>query len=73
MAATILEFETARRHMVDKQLIARGIRDPLVLAAMGKVPREKFVSVSQAQLAYTDGPCRSVKGRRSPNPTSSRS
>jgi protein-L-isoaspartate(D-aspartate) O-methyltransferase len=56
MAATILEFETARRHMVDKQLIARGIRDPLVLAAMGKVPREKFVSVSQAQLAYTDGP-----------------
>src|SRR5215470_16622961 len=55
MTTTILDFEVARRHMVDKQLLARGIRDPLVLAAMGKVPREKFVSAGQVDLAYMDG------------------
>ena len=41
--------------MVEKQLLARGVRDPLVLAAMGNVPREKFVSTGQADLAYMDG------------------
>ena len=42
--------------MVQHQLVARGIDDPLVLAAMGKVAREKFVSVDQAAQAYRDGP-----------------
>ncbi len=42
--------------MVERQLLARGIVDPLVLAAMGKLPREKFVSAGQAALAYRDGP-----------------
>jgi protein-L-isoaspartate(D-aspartate) O-methyltransferase len=49
-------FEDARRRMVERQLAARGIDDPLVLAAMAKVPREKFVSPGQASVAYTDGP-----------------
>jgi protein-L-isoaspartate(D-aspartate) O-methyltransferase len=40
--------------MVDEQLAARGIRDPLVLAAMAKVPREAFVSARQAAFAYED-------------------
>ena len=56
MRMKTLDFETARRDMVDRHLAARGIHDPLVLAAMGKVPREKFVSASQAPFAYTDGP-----------------
>jgi protein-L-isoaspartate(D-aspartate) O-methyltransferase len=56
MTTTALSLEAARRRMVEEQLAARGIRDPLVLAAMGKVPREKFVSPTQAALAYEDTP-----------------
>jgi protein-L-isoaspartate(D-aspartate) O-methyltransferase len=50
------DFEAARRHMVTQQLVGRGIRDPLVLAAMSKVPRESFVSARQAAFAYEDEP-----------------
>ncbi len=46
----------ARRRMVERQLAARGIRDPRVLAAMGTVPREAFVSDRQAAYAYEDRP-----------------
>ncbi|MBI1846524.1 MAG: protein-L-isoaspartate(D-aspartate) O-methyltransferase [Candidatus Rokubacteria bacterium] len=56
MATTTAGFEAARRRMVETQLAARGVRDPLVLAAMGKVPREQFVSARQAARAYEDGP-----------------
>jgi protein-L-isoaspartate(D-aspartate) O-methyltransferase len=52
---TMVGFEEARRRMVEQQLVARGIVDPLVLAAMGKVPRESFVSPGQAAFAYRDG------------------
>ncbi|MEX2148468.1 MAG: protein-L-isoaspartate(D-aspartate) O-methyltransferase [Candidatus Rokuibacteriota bacterium] len=55
MATTTAGFEEGRQRMVEHQLAARGIDDPLVLAAMGKVPREKFVSAGQARLAYRDG------------------
>jgi protein-L-isoaspartate(D-aspartate) O-methyltransferase len=40
--------------MVERQLVARGIRDPLVLAAMGSVPRERFVPVGLQDRAYDD-------------------
>jgi protein-L-isoaspartate(D-aspartate) O-methyltransferase len=53
---TALGSAAARRHMVDTQLVARGVRDPLVLAAMGSIPREHFVSERQAAFAYEDGP-----------------
>jgi protein-L-isoaspartate(D-aspartate) O-methyltransferase len=46
----------ARRVMVDDQIEARGIRDPRVLAAMRKVPRERFVPPDVASLAYADQP-----------------
>ena len=49
-------FEAARRSMVDEQLAARDIRDPRVLAAMGKVPRHRFVSEELARYAYRDSP-----------------
>jgi len=42
--------------MVERQLRARGIRNPHVLAAMGEVPRESFVTARLAELAYQDGP-----------------
>jgi protein-L-isoaspartate(D-aspartate) O-methyltransferase len=42
--------------MVERQLAARGIRDPRVLEAMRTVPREAFLSPRQAAYAYDDGP-----------------
>jgi len=43
-----------RAIMVQRHLLARGISDPLVLAAMGKVPREAFVPEGLAEFAYED-------------------
>jgi len=45
-----------RKRMVEEQLAARGIRDPLVLRAMKEVPREKFVPFEYSQSAYADSP-----------------
>ena len=42
--------------MVEEQLRGRGIRDPRLLAAMGKVPREEFISVEDLIDAYGDHP-----------------
>src|SRR4051812_34165973 len=49
-------------HMKDKkdalftQLEQRGIKDKAVLAAMMEVPREEFVGMALADLAYDDSP-----------------
>ena len=48
--------EDRRTAMVERQLKARGIRDPRVLAAMAEVPRERFVPERLAGFAYDDGP-----------------
>jgi len=45
-----------RTRMVEEQLRARGIRDERVLAAMGKVPREGFISGEDVDNAYGDYP-----------------
>jgi protein-L-isoaspartate(D-aspartate) O-methyltransferase len=42
--------------MVRQQLIRRGISDPHVLAAMGAVPRHRFVPPELMDHAYDDGP-----------------
>jgi protein-L-isoaspartate(D-aspartate) O-methyltransferase len=49
-------FAAPREEMVRKQLAARGIRDPRVLDAMGKVPRHEFVPESVRRDAYEDHP-----------------
>jgi protein-L-isoaspartate(D-aspartate) O-methyltransferase len=49
-------YAALRRGMVEAQLRARGIRDERVMAAMGKVPRELFVSADHWQEAYEDHP-----------------
>jgi protein-L-isoaspartate(D-aspartate) O-methyltransferase len=49
-----MNFEAQRKRMVDAQLIPRGIRDPLVLEAMGKVAREEFVPKNLRERAYSD-------------------
>lgn len=42
--------------MVEEQIKQRGISDPLVLEAMRRVPRHKFVPRTQAPFAFMDGP-----------------
>jgi len=50
------DYDEARRAMVARQLLGRGITDPQVLAAMGKVPRHLFVPPALASQAYGDEP-----------------
>jgi protein-L-isoaspartate(D-aspartate) O-methyltransferase len=42
--------------MVETQIVARGVRDPRVLAAMRSVPRHLFVDPAQRSQAYEDHP-----------------
>lgn len=42
--------------MVERDLVARGIADLKVIAAMRRVPREEFVGRTQRVLAYDDAP-----------------
>jgi protein-L-isoaspartate(D-aspartate) O-methyltransferase len=49
-------FSAARARMVDEQIVARGVRDPRVLASMREVPRHLFVPPDQQPLAYDDQP-----------------
>ena len=56
LASTPADYAAARARMVQQQLAARGIRDPRVLAAMGKVPRHEFVSGRYQSQAYNDSP-----------------
>lgn len=49
-------YAKSRREMVADQLQARGIRNPNVLAAMGRVPRHEFVPADLRSLAYSDRP-----------------
>jgi len=49
-------FRAQREHMVEDQLVRRGIRDPRVLAAMRAVPRHLFVPGEERSLAYEDMP-----------------
>jgi protein-L-isoaspartate(D-aspartate) O-methyltransferase len=47
-------FEQMRRAMVASQLRTTGVNDPRVVAAMGAVPRERFVPAERCALAYAD-------------------
>src|SRR5918997_485021 len=55
--------EQRRRRMVERQLRRRGIHDERVLAAMGEVPRERFVPEDQRRRAYRDGALRIGEGQ----------
>ena len=50
------EPERLREWMVERHLKARGIGNAGVLAAMGEVPRERFVPERLREFAYEDGP-----------------
>lgn len=50
------DMAEARAFMVETQIAARGVRDPMVLAAMSKVPRHRFVPPSLRGDSYADAP-----------------
>lgn len=51
-----MDDEILRERMVVKQLIARGIKNEMVLAAMRKVPRHLFIPNESLENAYGDYP-----------------
>jgi protein-L-isoaspartate(D-aspartate) O-methyltransferase len=51
-----MDFSEQRERMVERQIAARGVRDPRVLAAMRAVPRERFVPPEAEEFAYSDSP-----------------
>lgn len=50
-----VDYASPRSAMVDRQLRTTGVNDPAVLAAMGRVPRERFVPAGRQPIAYADG------------------
>lgn len=50
----IMDFETARARLVEH--LSTEIKDERVLAAMARVPRERFVSPHSQHMAYADIP-----------------
>src|SRR3954471_4419758 len=61
MAST--DFAENRRRMVDRDIAGRGITDPGVVAALGKVPREAFVPAGLMEFAYDDSPLPIAEGQ----------
>ena len=57
------DFSLARRVMVDNQLRPQGVTDRGVLAAMGKVERERFAPEQARAFAYFDRPLTIGDGR----------
>src|SRR5215211_1353820 len=56
-------YARRRARMVERQLRRRGIEDERVLAAMGEVPRERFVPEDMRRDAYRDGALRIGEGQ----------
>lgn len=53
-AAIIRPYAEARQNMVDNQLRANTIVDEGLIAAIGRIPRERFVPEAVASIAYVD-------------------
>ena len=51
-----IDFEQARRQMVEEQIEARGVTDSRVREAMSRVPRHEYVLVQYRASAYSDTP-----------------
>jgi protein-L-isoaspartate(D-aspartate) O-methyltransferase len=56
LPATDDELQSRRERMVETQIRARGIDDRLVLDAMRRVERHRFVREADRELAYGDHP-----------------
>ena len=50
----MINYEKERSRMVEEQIIARGVKDERVLAAMRKIPRHEFLPEAIRGMAYQD-------------------
>ncbi|MDB5530363.1 MAG: methyltransferase protein [Devosia sp.] len=50
----MVDYELARKLMVDNQLRTHHVTERRILAVMGRVPRELFVSAARKPIAYID-------------------
>jgi protein-L-isoaspartate(D-aspartate) O-methyltransferase len=57
------DYRQQREAMVAQQIAARGVRDPLVLEAMRRVPREVFLPPELREFAYEDAPLPIAEGQ----------
>ncbi len=57
------QFTAQRLNMIDAQVRTNDVTDPRILAAMGVVPRERFVPLAKRPLAYADVPVEVSHGR----------
>lgn len=64
----IPDFAAAREAMVESQLRPQGVTDPAVLAAMGRIERERFLPSHTRPLAYVDRAVALGNGRFLPAP-----
>src|SRR5215510_1836106 len=62
-AAQLDHLASDRERMVERQIAARGVNDPRVLAAMREVPRETFVAPGFEEFAYEDSPLPIAEGQ----------
>lgn len=52
---TVVDFETARRNMVEYQIRCCKVLDPVLLDTLETMPREAFLPESVRSLAYMEG------------------
>ena len=60
---TQIDFEKRRAQMVERHIAHRGVRSALVLAAMRRVPRERFLPEDLKEFAYEDAPLPIAEGQ----------
>ena len=48
------DYAAARTNMVQGQIRPNKVTDPLIIEAMGDIPRERFVPESRLGVAYVD-------------------
>lgn len=58
-----IDFQTARKRMVERQIARRGITSPRILDAFLDTPRHLFIPENQRLYAYEDGPLPIGKGQ----------
>ena len=57
------DFAAMRAHMVDRQIRPNKVADPRLLAALRRVPRERFVPEARRGVAYVDDDLELAAGR----------
>jgi protein-L-isoaspartate(D-aspartate) O-methyltransferase len=58
-----MDFEAARKHMVDSQVRTNDVTDPRIQRAFETVPRERFLPAELRDRAYIDREVRYAPGR----------